>query len=152
MNSTALLKLEKNRKVIKPIIKKQPIAKINNCLEYWMNCIIDSMQQEEVHVLKSRKTGISNKAFHHWKKVRSTAFFDKQESFRKGYVNAANEVSITLAFVPRMDINVGKKLLTHLGHQLNHVIEASTREQSVSPIPESSGYGSDDSDSVWRQW
>lgn len=136
-------------KVIKPTIKKQYISKVNNYLEYWMHCIIDSMKQEDgvVHILNSRKTRIPNQTFQHLKRARKSSLLIRQESFRKGYIKAANEVSLTLAFLPQVDIHFGKKLLSHLGYQLNLVIEASTRGQCPSLTPDSSGYGSDNSDS-----
>ncbi|KAL5273865.1 HES6.2 family protein [Megaselia abdita] len=128
------------------IIKKQSNTKINKCLEYWMYCILDSIQEEGVCTHQS-----SDKTGEGLKRIRNTSPINKQESFRRGYINAANEVSRTLAFVPKVDIEIGKKLLTHLGHNLNQVIERSTRGQCSSPSPVSSGYESDDSDSLWRQ-
>lgn len=128
MNSVAMSRSEKFHKVMKP--------KINKCLEYWMHCIIDSMEQEGIHFPKAKRNPVP-----HLKKVRSTS----RESFRKGYVSAANEVSMTLAFLPSVDISIGKKIMTHLGQHLNQVIEESNGRQS--PSPDSSGYGSDDSNS-----
>lgn len=145
MNLSVPLKSGKAFKAVRPATKKQPISKINNFLEYWMHCIIDSMQQEEVTY--ERKNGISKKTFHHLQKIRRSSYITKQENFRKGYISAANEVSLTLAFLPHVDVTIGKKLLTHLGYQLNHIVEASFRDQSSSTNQESSGYGSDDSDS-----
>lgn len=148
MNSSVLLRSERMCKVIKPTIRKQYISKVNNYLEYWMHCIIDSMKQEDgvVHMLNSRTTRIPNKTFRNLKWAKNPSSPIKQESFRKGYIKAANEVSLTLAFLPHVDINIGKRLLTHLGYQLNLVIEASIRGQCPSLSPGSSGYGSDNSD------
>lgn len=126
----------------------QPISKINNYLEYWIHCIIDSIEKESgACMLNPRKSGISKKAFYHLRRIRRSSSISKRESFRKGYIDAANKISLTLAFLPHVDISIGKKLLTHLGYQLNHLTESLHRDQYSPTSAESSGYGSDNTDS-----
>ncbi|KAL5273870.1 HES6.2 family protein [Megaselia abdita] len=119
---------------------------------------MESMQQEGEQLVKMEKTDILEMTVKYLRNIKKSSAVNEQESFRRGYINAANEVSRTLAFLPQMDISIGKKIMTHLGQQLNQMTEQPiTKVQCPSPSPASSGYGSEsDNESVnsdvWRPW
>ena len=95
------------------------------------------------------------------------------DRFRAGFTQCAREVSVALAATPGVDVTLGTRLMTHLGHALNGLdavpASAATSIRSYSPpvspvsitdahelqqqqqnsswrpeSPLSSGYGSDD--------
>lgn len=161
MNSSVatMSKTQQYRKVVKPMLERQRRARINKSLDELKGLIMESMQQEGEHIVKMEKTDILEMTVNYLRKVKKSSAVSEQESFRRGYINAANEVSRTLAFLPQMDISIGKKIMTHLGHQLNQMTEqpAVTKVQCPSPSPASSGYCSDSdnesvSSDVWRPW
>jgi hairy-and-enhancer-of-split protein len=84
-----------------------------------------------------------------------------EDRFRAGFKHAANEVSRVLAAIPGVDIHLGTKLMTHLGHSLNGMdkskpLSVQTQGQvpifatpPISPTSSlSSGYSSNNSVSV----
>ncbi|KAL5273867.1 HES6.2 family protein [Megaselia abdita] len=160
MNSykSTMTKTQQYRKVVKPMLERQRRARINKSLDELKGLIMESMQQEGEQVLKMEKTDILEMTIKHLRNIKKLSTVSEQESFRKGYINAANEVSRTLAFLPQMDISIGKKIMTHLGQHLNQMTEQpTTKVQCPSPSPASSGYGSEsDNESVnsdvWRPW
>ncbi|KAL5273863.1 HES6.2 family protein [Megaselia abdita] len=160
MNSSvvAMSKTQQYRKVVKPMIERQRRARINKSLEELKTLIMESMQQEGEQLVKMEKTDILEMTVKYLRNIKKSSAISEQESFRRGYINAANEVSRTLAFLPQMDISVGKNIMTHLGQQLNQMTEQpTTKVQCPSPSPASSGYGSEsDNESVnsdvWRPW
>lgn len=97
------------------------------------------------------------------------------DRFRAGFTQCAREVSVALAAVPGVDVSLGTRLMTHLGHALNNldctaVVPARPYSPPESPIsitdaqelaqvqsswrPESpsssSGYGSDSQTELHR--
>lgn len=159
MNSTesTMSKTQQYRKVVKPMLERQRRARINKSLDNLKSLIMESTQEGE-HMAKMEKTDILEITVKYLRNIKKSAAISEQESFRRGYINAANEVSRTLEFLPQMDISIGKKILTHLGQQLNKMTEQQTiKVQCPSPSPASSGYESESDNAsvtsdVWRPW
>lgn len=159
MNSSVstMSKTQEYRKVVKPMLERQRRARINKSLDELKSLIMESMQEGE-QIVKMEKTDILELTVKYLRNVKKSSVVSEQESFRRGYINAANEVSRTLAFIPQMDISIGKKIMTHLGIQLNQKTEQPVNKVNFSlPSPASSGYGSEsDNESVnsdvWRPW
>lgn len=165
------------RKVTKPLLERKRRARINKCLDQLKNLMVDCLTQEGEHITRLEKADILELTVDYLRKqknVRKTGTASV-DSFRNGYINAANEVSRVLATVPGVDIALGKNIMTHLGGQLNYLQQQylSHEEQQhlhqdyMTPLkidlpmsPASSGYHSDlaspiESDNglnVWRPW
>lgn len=159
MNSSVanMSKTQQYRKVVKPMLERQRRARINKSIDELKDLIMESIQKGE-HVMKMEKTDILEMTVKHLKNIKTSSFVSGQESFRRGYISAVNEVSRTLAFLPQMDKPIGEKIMSHLGHQLNQMTgPQTTKVQCPSPSPTSSGYGSESdnesvSSDVWRPW
>ena len=166
------------RKVMKPLLERQRRARINKYLDQLKDLMVDCLKQDNEHIIRLEKADILEYTVQYLRKTkeqRSAAGTNEIESFRNGYVHAANEVSRVLAATRGIDITLGTHLMTHIGHKLNHiqnpdqicqplVIETASSASSSSAFsPASSGYHSDSSsmmasphqnmnNSCWRPW
>ncbi|KAH8295168.1 hypothetical protein KR018_008165, partial [Drosophila ironensis] len=125
------------RKVMKPMLERKRRARINKCLDELKDIMVECLTQEGEHITRLEKADILELTVEHMKKLRaqkqlrlSSVATSSQgadpklsiaESFRAGYVHAANEVSKTLAAVPGVSVDLGTQLMSHLGHRLNYL-------------------------------
>jgi len=127
------------RKVMKPMLERKRRARINKCLDELKDIMVECLTQEGEHITRLEKADILELTVEHMKKLRaqkqlrlssvssggSSGSQDPKlsiaESFRAGYVHAANEVSKTLAAVPGVSVDLGTQLMSHLGHRLNYL-------------------------------
>ncbi|XP_052872033.1 enhancer of split mbeta protein-like [Anopheles cruzii] len=135
------------RKVMKPMLERKRRARINRCLDELKELMVSALQSEGENVAKLEKADILELTVRHLHKLRrqqrlaANPVIDA-DRFRAGFTHAANEVSRCLASTPGVDIKLGTKLMTHLGHRLNDL-------DKVSPLTvHIGGTGADSSDSV----
>lgn len=137
------------RKVMKPMLERKRRARINKCLDELKDIMVECLTQEGEHITRLEKADILELTVEHMKKLRAqkqlrlggviAGIQDSKatiaESFRAGYVHAANEVSKTLATVPGVSVDLGTQLMSHLGHRLNYlqVIVPTVSSPSNSP-------------------
>lgn len=128
MNSsvTTMSKTQQYRKIIKPMLERQRRARINKSLDELKDLIMKSLENEGDHLVKMEKTDILQMTVKYLRSIKNESAVSEHESFRRGYINAANEISRTLAFLPQMNVSIGKKVMMHLGLQLNQMTEKST--------------------------
>ncbi|XP_065217314.1 enhancer of split mgamma protein-like [Planococcus citri] len=135
------------RKVMKPMLERKRRARINRCLDELKEFILSTLQAEGENVSKLEKADILEFTVQHLHKLRrqnrlNTPVTDA-DRFRAGFTHCASEVSRCLASTPGVDVNLGTKLMTHLGHRLNEMekttpLSVSTAERySPSPAPSS---------------
>ncbi|XP_053680005.1 enhancer of split mbeta protein-like [Anopheles nili] len=136
------------RKVMKPMLERKRRARINRCLDELKELMVSALQSEGENVAKLEKADILELTVRHLHKLRrqqrlaANPVLDA-DRFRAGFTHAANEVSRCLASTPGVDIKLGTKLMTHLGHRLNdldkvspltvHVESSSSGAGSVGP-------------------
>ena len=112
------------RKVMKPMLERKRRARINRCLDELKELMVTALQSEGENVSKLEKADILELTVRHLHKLRrqqrlaANPIIDA-DRFRAGFTHAANEVSRCLASTPGVDIKLGTKLMTHLGHRLN---------------------------------
>lgn len=170
------------RKVTKPLLERKRRARINKCLDQLKTLMVDCLTQEGEHITRLEKADILELTVDYLRKQKnqkkSSTEAAAADSFRNGYINAANEVSRVLATVPGVDIALGKNIMTHLGGQLNYLQQQyssqvvvmehqQSQQQYMTPLkidmpmsPASSGYHSDlaspseseNGSPVWRPW
>lgn len=123
------------RKVMKPMLERKRRARINKCLDELKDIMVECLTQEGEHITRLEKADILELTVEHMKKLRAqkqlrlggviAGIQDSKttiaESFRAGYVHAANEVSKSLATVPGVSVDLGTQLMSHLGHRLNYL-------------------------------
>lgn len=120
------------RKVMKPMLERKRRARINKCLDELKDIMVECLTQEGEHITRLEKADILELTVEHMKKLRAQKQlrinYQQQdpkltvaESFRAGYVHAANEVSKALSSVPGINIDLGTQLMSHLGHRLNYL-------------------------------
>uniref|UniRef100_A0A034VFH7 Enhancer of split mbeta protein n=1 Tax=Bactrocera dorsalis TaxID=27457 RepID=A0A034VFH7_BACDO len=125
------------RKVMKPMLERKRRARINKCLDELKDIMVECLTQEGEHITRLEKADILELTVEHMKKLRAQkqlrlgsgvsagALQDTKlsiaESFRAGYVHAANEVSKTLAALPGVNVDLGTQLMSQLGHRLNYL-------------------------------
>lgn len=112
------------RKVMKPMLERKRRARINRCLDELKELMVTALQSEGENVSKLEKADILELTVRHLHKLRhqqklATNPTIESDRFRSGFISAANEVSRCLASTPGVDIQLGTKLMTHLGHKLN---------------------------------
>ena len=112
------------RKVMKPMLERKRRARINRCLDELKELMVTALQSEGENVSKLEKADILELTVRHLHKLRRQQRLANNpvldtDRFRAGFTHAANEVSRCLAATPGVDIHLGTKLMTHLGHRLN---------------------------------
>ncbi|XP_035904035.1 enhancer of split mbeta protein-like [Anopheles stephensi] len=118
------------RKVMKPMLERKRRARINRCLDELKELMVSALQSEGENVAKLEKADILELTVRHLHKLRrqqrlaANPVLDA-DRFRAGFTHAANEVSRCLASTPGVDIKLGTKLMTHLGHRLNDLDKVS---------------------------
>ncbi|PSN58202.1 Enhancer of split mgamma protein [Blattella germanica] len=112
------------RKVMKPMLERKRRARINKCLDELKDLMVSALQAEGENVSKLEKADILELTVRHLHKLRrqqrlSANPVTDADRFRAGFTHCATEVSRCLAATPGVDVKLGTKLMTHLGHRLN---------------------------------
>ncbi|EDS38482.1 enhancer of split mgamma protein [Culex quinquefasciatus] len=118
------------RKVMKPMLERKRRARINRCLDELKELMVSALQNEGENVSKLEKADILELTVRHLHKLRRQQRLAVNpvidaDRFRAGFTHAANEVSRCLASTSGVDIKLGTKLMTHLGHRLNDLDKVS---------------------------
>lgn len=118
------------RKVMKPMLERKRRARINRCLDELKDLMVTALQSEGENVSKLEKADILELTVRHLHKLRRQQRLSANpvidaDRFRAGYTHCANEVSRCLAAIPGVDVQLGTKLMTHLGHRLNDMDKVS---------------------------
>lgn len=112
------------RKVMKPWLERKRRARINNCLDQLKELMVSTLQAEGENVSKLEKADILELTVKYLRKVKQQQRLAgnpviEADRFRAGFTQAANEVSRVLAVTPNVDVELGKRLMSHLGHRIN---------------------------------
>lgn len=130
---------------MKPMLERKRRARINRCLDELKEFILSTLQAEGENVSKLEKADILEFTVQHLHKLRrqnrlSNPVTDA-DRFRAGFTHCASEVSRCLASSPGVDVTLGTKLMTHLGHRLNEMEKTTPLSvrvaDSYSPAPSS---------------
>ncbi|XP_005187185.1 enhancer of split mbeta protein [Musca domestica] len=139
------------RKVMKPMLERKRRARINKCLDELKDIMVECLTQEGEHITRLEKADILELTVEHMKKLRAQKQLRLNgnqdtkltiaESFRAGYIHAANEVSKTLATVPGVSVDLGTQLMSHLGHRLNYLqVIVPTAVAPLGVVPSAAGH------------
>lgn len=114
------------RKVMKPMLERKRRARINRCLDELKELMVTALQSEGENVSKLEKADILELTVRHLHKLKRQQRLScnpviDADRFRAGFTHCANEVSRCLASTPGVDVQLGTKLMTHLGHRLNEM-------------------------------
>lgn len=115
------------RKVMKPLLERKRRARINRCLDDLKDLMVNALSSEGENVSKLEKADILELTVQHLRKQRHQQLLQQSrptidtDRFRAGFTHAANEVSRCLAATPGVNVALGTKLMTHLGHRLNEI-------------------------------
>ncbi len=141
------------------MLERKRRARINRCLDELKEFILSTLQAEGENVSKLEKADILEFTVQHLHKLRRLNQHQQQpqpphgvsladnDRFRAGFTHCASEVSRCLASTSGVDVNLGKKLMTHLGYRLKEMeMETASAPLSVrvvdayppSPVPPSS--------------
>ncbi|EFN87924.1 enhancer of split m7 protein [Harpegnathos saltator] len=112
------------RKVMKPMLERKRRARINRCLDELKELMVTALAGDGENVAKLEKADILELTVRHLHKLQRQQRLSANpvidaDRFRAGYTHCANEVSRCLAATPGVDVALGTKLMTHLGHKLN---------------------------------
>jgi hairy-and-enhancer-of-split protein len=121
------------RKIVKPLLERKRRARINACLDELKDLMVYALQTEGESISKLEKADVLELTVRHLQKLKRQQMLAlnpvlDMDRFHAGYTACATEVSKCLASTG-VDITVGSRLMSHLGHKL-HTIEA-TR---ISPL------------------
>ncbi|RZF36850.1 hypothetical protein LSTR_LSTR004538 [Laodelphax striatellus] len=137
------------RKVMKPMLERKRRARINRCLDELKELMVSALQAEGENVSKLEKADILELTVRHLHKLRkqqrlSISPVTDADRFRAGFTHCATEVSRCLAATPGVDVHLGTKLMTHLGHRLNDMdrlsplsvrVAADSAPETATPSP-----------------
>merc|ERR1712121_221223 len=121
----AMSKTHNYRKVVKPLIEKKRRARINTCLDELKDLMVFAMQSEGESISKLEKADVLELTVKHLRKLKRQQMLAlnpalDMDRFHAGYTTCATEVSRTLASTG-VDVNIGSRLMGHLGHTLNTI-------------------------------
>ena len=109
---------------MKPMLERKRRARINRCLDELKDLMVTALAGDGENVAKLEKADILELTVRHLHKLQRQQRLSANpvidaDRFRAGYTHCANEVSRCLAATPGVDVALGTKLMTHLGHKLN---------------------------------
>ena len=113
------------RKIVKPLIERKRRARINNCLDELKDLMVFALQTEGESISKLEKADVLELTVKHLRKLKRQQMLAlnpalDMDRFHAGYTTCATEVSRTLASTG-VDISIGSRLMSHLGHKLNTI-------------------------------
>ncbi|XP_046436390.1 enhancer of split mgamma protein-like [Neodiprion virginianus] len=144
------------RKVMKPMLERKRRARINRCLDELKDLMVTALAGDGENVAKLEKADILELTVRHLHKLQRQQRLSANpvidaDRFRAGYTHCANEVSRCLAATPGVDVALGTKLMTHLGHKLNAMDK--TGPLTIHVIaPQSSPTGSESTDDIGEDY
>nr|CAI5863495.1 unnamed protein product [Callosobruchus analis] len=126
------------RKVMKPMLERKRRARINRCLDELKDLMVSALVTDGDNVSKLEKADILELTVAHLQKLKrqhrlATTPTVETDRFRAGFTSCAKEVSKCLASIPGVDIHLGTKLMTHLGHTLKGMEPTSPLTLQVPP-------------------
>ncbi len=121
------------RKIVKPLLERKRRARINACLDELKDLMVYALQTEGESISKLEKADVLELTVRHLQKLKRQQMLALNpaldlDRFHAGYTTCATEVSKCLASTG-VDIAVGSRLMSHLGHKL-HTIETAR----ISPL------------------
>merc|ERR1711884_658418 len=127
------------RKVMKPLLERKRRARINSCLDELKDLMMFALQSEGESISKLEKADVLELTVKHLRKLKRQQMLAvnpglDMDRYRAGYTTCATEVSRCLASTG-VDISIGSRLMSHLGHKLN-TIETSRHEPLTVRVPE----------------
>merc|ERR1712240_365414 len=130
-----LTRTEEYRKVVKPLIERKRRARINSCLDELKDLMVYALQSEGESISKLEKADVLELTVKHLRKLKRQQMLSLNpaldlDRFHAGFTTCATEVSRTLASTG-VDINIGSRLMGHLGHTLNTIEKSRIAPLSV---------------------
>ena len=127
------------RKIVKPLLERKRRARINNCLDELKDIMVFALQTEGESISKLEKADVLELTVKHLRKLKRQQMLSlnpalDMDRFHAGYTTCATEVSRTLASTG-VDISIGSRLMSHLGHKLN-TVETSRVSPLAIRVPE----------------
>nr|CAA47431.1 helix-loop-helix protein [Drosophila melanogaster] len=149
------------RKVMKPLLERKRRARINKCLDDLKDLMVECLQQEGEHVTRLEKADILELTVDHMRKLKQRGGLSLQgvvagvgspptststahvESFRSGYVHAADQITQVLLQTQQTD-EIGRKIMKFLSTRLielqTQLLQQQQQQQhQQQQIPQSSG-------------
>eukprot|EP00090_Calanus_glacialis_P024241 TRINITY_DN3764_c0_g1_i2.p1 TRINITY_DN3764_c0_g1~~TRINITY_DN3764_c0_g1_i2.p1 ORF type:complete len:199 (-),score=54.31 TRINITY_DN3764_c0_g1_i2:102-698(-) len=113
------------RKIVKPLLERKRRARINACLDELKDIMVFALQTEGESISKLEKADVLELTVKHLRKLKRQQMLAlnpalDMDRFHAGYTTCATEVSRTLASTG-VDISIGSRLMSHLGHKLNTI-------------------------------
>jgi len=132
-------KTDQYRKVMKPLIERKRRARINSCLDELKDLMMFALQSEGESISKLEKADVLELTVKHLRKLKRQQMLTvnpglEMDRYRAGFTTCATEVSRCLASTG-VDVAIGSRLMSHLGHKLN-TIESSRQSPLSVRVPE----------------
>ena len=121
----SMSRTDQYRKVMKPLLERKRRARINGCLDELKDLMVFALQAEGESITKLEKADVLELTVRHLRKLKRQQMLALNpgldlDRFHAGYTARATEVSKCLASTG-VDITVGSRLMSHLGHKLNTI-------------------------------
>ncbi|EDW85072.1 uncharacterized protein Dwil_GK14458 [Drosophila willistoni] len=137
------------RKVMKPLLERKRRARINKCLDDLKDLMVECLQQEGEHVTRLEKADILELTVDHMRKLKQRGGLSLQgaiintgsdassstahvESFRSGYVHAADQITQVLLQTQQTD-EIGRKIMKFLSTRLIELQTQLLQQQQQQP-------------------
>lgn len=108
---------------MKPLLERKRRARINRCLDELKEYLLSTSQADGENVNKLEKADILEFIVQHLHKLhrRNQSVRRNNDRFCAGFTHCASEVSRCLATAPEVDVNLGRKLMSHLNYRLQEM-------------------------------
>ena len=108
------------------MLERQRRARINRCLDELKDLMTGALVADGENMAKLEKADVLELTVRHLHKLRRERRLacnpvTSSDRFRAGFTQCAREVSVCLAAIPGVDVSLGTRLMTHLGHALNNL-------------------------------
>lgn len=125
---------------MKPLLERKRRARINRCLDELKELMSSALTAEGENLTKLEKADVLELTVRHLHKLRerqqlngSTSPAAQQDPFRAGFTHCAAEVSRYMAASTGLDVQVGQRLLAHLGRCVHQLDTSAQPSSSYTP-------------------
>ncbi len=122
VTETPMSRTHQYRKVMKPLLERKRRARINKCLDELKELMVHALQHEGENISKLEKADVLELTVRHLQKLKRQQMLALNpaldlDRFHAGYTACASEVNQCLSVAP-CDVNLGSRLMSHLGVRL----------------------------------
>ncbi|CAG0880858.1 unnamed protein product [Cyprideis torosa] len=127
------------RKVMKPLLERKRRARINRYLDEMKELMIDTLQAEGENAQKLEKADVLELTVKYLRKLKAQNRLQcpapnplrDLDRFKSGFTQCATEISKCLSTIPGVNVDLGTRLMSHLGRCVQQLDQITAPPQPI---------------------